>query len=84
MCLTVFHKVGVVPSPQVAEKKVQPQNLPDDTAAVVGGPKIGIYVIPWPIEVLLAPQWRVAGCMVGHNPSLPASVINLVIFFLSK
>ena len=38
MCLTVFHKVGVVPSLQVAEKKVQPQNLPDDTAAVVGGP----------------------------------------------
>ena len=44
MCLTVLHKVGVVPSHQVAEKKEQPQNPPDDTAAVVGGPKIGIYV----------------------------------------
>ena len=46
MCLTGFHKVGAGPSLQVAEKKVQPQNPPDDTAAVVGGPKIGIYVIP--------------------------------------
>ena len=84
MCLTVLHKVGVVPSHQVAEKKEQPQNPPDDTAAVVGGPKIGIYAIPWPIDVLLAPQWRLAGCMVGHNPSLSASVINLFMFFSSK